>query len=266
MAKWEKDVFEVELENGYKIEMTEDHLCLTDNGWKTLKQATNCKLSKNNSVSWNDLSSFSVNGIEAYKDKQSFAKVKSIKYIGEKITYDLSVSGPYHNFVANGFIVHNSINEISGRYSILPYEFYFPELENVRQQSAKNKQVSEGALDQASAKEYLQVLEELCEKSYKNYEDALQKGIGREQARMCLPINIYTEWYWKCDLHNILHFLALRCDAHAQQEIRVFADAMKELIAPIVPVAIEAWEDYHPMRSAIILTGLEIKAVKKLFE
>ena len=80
---------------------------------------------------------------------------------------------------------------------------------------------------------------------------------------MTLPINLYTEWYWKIDLHNLLHFLALRCDTHAQWEIRVFGEAILKLIKPIVPFAIEAWDDYHPYRNAIKLSRLEVEAIKR---
>ena len=79
---------------------------------------------------------------------------------------------------------------------------------------------------------------------------------------MILPVNNYTEWYWKIDLHNLFHFLGLRCDAHAQWEIRVFAEAMLKLVEPIVPFAVEAWNDYHDHRGAVKLTKLEIEAVK----
>jgi len=79
---------------------------------------------------------------------------------------------------------------------------------------------------------------------------------------MLLPVNNYTQLYWKIDLHNLLHFLSLRCESHAQQEIRVFADAVLKLIAPIVPVTIQAWNDYHDRRGAIKLTRLEVEALR----
>jgi len=112
-----------------------------------------------------------------------------------------------------------------------------------------------------TAEQFVSYVEEHSNKAYENYEQFLGKEIGREQARMILPLNLYTEWYWKIDLHNLLHFLALRCDSHAQQEIRVFGDAMLDLITPLVPWTIEAWNDYHPMRGAILLTKLEVEAI-----
>jgi len=168
-------------------------------------------------------------------------------------------------FVARQWIRHRTanVNEMSGRYSILPNKFYHPEEENVRAQSTKNKQVSEGSVEEVTATEFLAYIDKSTSELYEKYEHFLDKGIGKEQARMILPLNLYTEWYWKCDLHNILHFLALRCDAHAQQEIRVFANAMLDLIKPLVPWAIQAWEDYHPMRGAMLLTRLEVEALQK---
>jgi thymidylate synthase (FAD) len=168
-------------------------------------------------------------------------------------------------FVARQWIRHRTanVNEVSGRYSILKDEFYFPEVENIRQQSKSNRQGGEEKIEEEWATKYLNYLKTICTESYDIYEDYLGLGVSREQARMILPINLYTEWYWKIDLHNLFHFLGLRCDAHAQWEIRVFADAMLALIKPIVPFAVEAWEDYHDHRGAMKVTKLEIEAMQR---
>jgi len=170
-------------------------------------------------------------------------------------------------FVARQWIRHRTanVNEVSGRYSILKDEFYFPDVENIRQQSKSNRQGGEEKIEEEWASKYLSYLKTICTESYDIYEDYLGLGVSREQARMILPINLYTEWYWKIDLHNLFHFLGLRCDAHAQWEIRVFADAMLNLIRPIVPFAVEAWEDYHDHRGAMKVTKLEIEAMRKAF-
>src|SRR5207302_496287 len=102
-------------------------------------------------------------------------------------------------------------------------------------------------------------LDEL-EANYRRYEQFIEKGVAREMARIVLPVNVYTEWYWKIDLHNLFHFLSLRMDPHAQQEIRDYATAMFDLVRPIVPVAAEAFLDYN--LGAIHLTRLEIEAVR----
>lgn len=184
----------------------------------------------------------------------------SIRFIGREITYDIEVSGPFHNFSAGGFVVHNSVNELSGRYSILKDEFYIPTEDNVRSQSVKNKQGGDQVSN--SGVQFLEYLEQKCEQDYKEYEKWLGMGISKEQSRMCLPLNLYTEWYWKIDLHNLLHFLSLRCDSHAQYEIRVFADAMLDFVKRVAPVCYEAWNDYHHLREGMKLSRLEIEALR----
>lgn len=157
----------------------------------------------------------------------------------------------------------SNVNEISGRYSVLSDEFYIPDPNDVRSQSKINKQGGEEFVTQEEADLFRMDLKELSENAYALYQSYIDKGVSREQARMLLPVNLYTEWYWKIDLHNLLHFLALRCDSHAQKEIRVFGEAILDLIRPIVPFACEAWDDYHPMRGAIKFTRLEIEALRE---
>jgi thymidylate synthase (FAD) len=167
-------------------------------------------------------------------------------------------------FVARQFIRHRtaSVNEQSGRYSVLADAFHHPG--KVRKQSATNKQGSAGFMDDLAADEFLIALDRMESLAYAAYEKAVSRGAAKEQARIILPLNTYTQWYWKCDAKNLLHFLALRCDSHAQEEIRVYADAMLELIRPIIPETVRAWEDYHPMRGGILLTRMEVEALKEL--
>lgn len=159
-----------------------------------------------------------------------------------------------------------NVNEYSGRYSVMSDEFYIPNEDNVREQSKANKQGGESAVSDEVAQQFINALQTSSDRAYKDYEKSLADGISREQARMILPVNLYTEWYWKVDAHNLLHFLALRCDSHAQMEIRVFAEAMLELISPIIPTTIEAWNDYHYHRQAIKLTRLEVDALRELLK
>lgn len=168
-------------------------------------------------------------------------------------------------FIARQAVRHrmSSINEISGRYSVMKDEFYIPAPECIRKQSKTNKQGSEGQIDSNLAKIIVNDIENHCRKSYDLYMDMINSGVAREQARMILPLNLYTEWYWKQDLHNLLHFLALRADSHAQEEVVDFANAMLSLIKPLVPWTIEAWEDYHILRGAMKLTKLEVDALKE---
>lgn len=164
-------------------------------------------------------------------------------------------------FIARQWIRHRTanVNEYSARYSVVPDRFYHPSIENVRQQSQSNRQGGEEPIDEMTAAEYLQYLDQV-ESHYGDYERLLEKGVSRELARIGLPLSVYTEWYWKCDLHNIFHFLSLRMDSHAQQEIRDFATAMFALIQPIVPIASEAFLDYN--FEAMHLTRLEIEAIR----
>jgi thymidylate synthase (FAD) len=164
-------------------------------------------------------------------------------------------------FVARQWIRHRTanVNEYSARYSVVRDRFYKPDPANVRTQSAANRQGSAEPADQLTAEEFCKWLDDV-EKQYERYEHFIDKGIARELARIALPVNVYTEWYWKIDLHNLWHFLSLRMDAHAQQEIRDYATAMFELVQPIVPIAAEAFLDYnlHSMH----LTRLEIEALR----
>src|SRR5947209_1248712 len=165
-------------------------------------------------------------------------------------------------FVARQWIRHRTanVNEYSARYSVVKDRFYRPSVEGVRQQSKTNRQGGEGPADVSTAEDFLRYLEETEAAQYAGYEKALEDGIARELARIGLPLSVYTEWYWKIDLHNLLHFLSLRMDPHAQQEIRDYANAMFALIQPIVPIAAEAFMDYR--LHSINLSRLELEALR----
>jgi thymidylate synthase (FAD) len=164
-------------------------------------------------------------------------------------------------FVARQWIRHRTanVNEYSARYSIVHDRFYRPDAGNVRQQSAANRQGGREPVEDGTAQEFCDWIVSV-EENYQKYQHFVQKGVARELARIALPVNVYTEWYWKIDLHNLLHFLSLRMDEHAQKEIRDYANAVFRLIQPIVPTAAEAFLDYdfHSMH----LTRLEIEALK----
>lgn len=168
-------------------------------------------------------------------------------------------------FVARQWIRHRTanINEISGRYSILPTEKYIPETGNISFQSDDNKQGrSEEKVPDDIIRSSLDLIKESYEVSEKAYHELLEKNIAREISRICLPLGQYTEWYWKIDLHNLLRFLRLRLDQHAQMEIRVYAEAMRDLIKPIVPLTWEAFEDYS--LNAYRFSGPEMDIIKML--
>jgi thymidylate synthase (FAD) len=150
-----------------------------------------------------------------------------------------------------------NINEVSGRYSILEDTFYRPE--KLYNQSLTNNQGSDGEI---LSKEILDKFDEYIEtdKLYKSYEELIKLGVSREIARIGLPVNLYTSCIWKIDLHNLLNFLRLRMDSHAQQEIREYANAIYDLILPVVPITLNAFSDYK--LGSISLSKLEIEAIK----
>ncbi len=154
-------------------------------------------------------------------------------------------------FVARQWIRHRTanVNEYSARYSILDREFYIPAPEQLAAQSVINNQGRGAALEGEEAARVLDILKSDSNRAYDHYEQMIsdegQQGLARELARMNLPSNIYTQWYWKVDLHNLFHFLRLRADSHAQYEIRVYADAICRIVADWVPLAYGAFEDYR---------------------
>lgn len=154
-------------------------------------------------------------------------------------------------FVARQWIRHRTanVNEYSARYSILDREFYVPAPEHVAAQSSVNNQGRGAALEGDEAARVLETLKSDAERCYDHYEEMIsqegQQGLARELARMNLPASIYTQWYWKVDLHNLFHFLRLRADAHAQYEIRVYAEAIGDIVRDWVPFAYRAFEDYR---------------------
>ncbi len=186
----------------------------------------------------------------------------------EMVEFKFHVAMPI--FIARQWIRHRTanVNEYSGRYSVMPDRFYRPTVEQVRKQSKSNRQGGGETFDlaadvneKATAEAFVSFLEE-SEKLYEKYINLTEKGVSRELARIGLPVSLYTEWYWKIDLHNLLRFLSLRMDAHAQEEIQVFARAMFDLIRPMVPVTVEAFGDYE--HGAVHLSKLEIEAMRSL--
>ncbi|MEZ5869641.1 MAG: FAD-dependent thymidylate synthase [Defluviimonas denitrificans] len=170
-------------------------------------------------------------------------------------------------FVARQWIRHRTanVNEYSARYSILDREFYIPAPEHLAAQSTVNNQGRGELLEGEEAARVLDILREDAMRSYDHYEDMLsqdgQKGLARELARMNLPANVYTQWYWKVDLHNLFHFLRLRADAHAQYEIRAYAETMCGIVRDWVPLAYGAFEDYR--LGGVTLSGKAIEVLKR---
>ena len=173
-------------------------------------------------------------------------------------------------FIARQWIRHRTanVNEYSARYSILDKEFYMPSKEHLAAQSTSNRQGRGDLINGKQADEILNILKKDAEQTYDNYELMLNerfdgttineknKGLARELARMNLTLNTYTQWYWKTDLLNLLNFLSLRTDTHAQYEIRAYADVMVESLKKWVPITFEAFMDYR-------VGGMELSAKGK---
>ena len=174
-------------------------------------------------------------------------------------------------FVARQWIRHRTanVNEYSARYSILDKEFYLPSKENLAAQSTSNRQGRGDTINGKQADDILGILKQDAERTYKNYEfmlnekfdgskiDDNNQGLARELARMNLTLNTYTQWYWKTDLLNLLNFLSLRADSHAQYEIRAYADVMINSLKKWVPTTFEAFMDYR-------VGGMELSAKGKV--
>ena len=175
-------------------------------------------------------------------------------------------------FVARQWIRHRTanVNEYSARYSVLDNEFYIPRPEHLAAQSAVNRQGRGAVLEGADAERVLELLRADSARGYAHYQEMLneddsgepieegREGLARELARMNLSLNIYTQWYWKIDLHNLMHFLALRADVHSQYEIRAYADAMFETVRRWVPLCFEAFLAYYVGGAHLSAGGLAV--------
>ena len=175
-------------------------------------------------------------------------------------------------FVARQWIRHRTanVNEYSARYSILDKEFYIPAKGQLAAQSQSNRQGRGGVIEGDEAARVLKLLREDAEQCYAHYAemlnedeegnvvDAGRQGLARELARMNLTLNVYTQWYWKTDLHNLLHFLSLRADNHAQYEIRVYAEAMLETMKRWVPIVYDAFMQYRMGGTHLSAAGLAV--------
>ena len=175
-------------------------------------------------------------------------------------------------FIARQWIRHRTanVNEYSARYSILDKEFYIPTSDHLAAQSSNNRQGRGQVLNGEQAKKVLNILKDDAERTYKNYEimlnekfdgsviDENKNGLARELARMNLTLNSYTQWYWKTDLLNLMNFLFLRADKHAQYEIRVYAEAMLDTLKKWVPITHSAFLDYRIGAAHVSAKGLNV--------
>ncbi len=169
-------------------------------------------------------------------------------------------------YVARQWIRHRtaSVNEYSARYSIVPDEFDLPAADEVRRQSSRSRQGRGDPLPSEVVGRFRSDLERISAEAYSAYRSALEAGVARETARLLLPLAYYTEWYWKIDLWNLLHFLSLRLDPHAQEEIRLYAAELAKAVQVVAPVAYEAFEDFT--LGSLSLSRKELRAVRALLD
>jgi thymidylate synthase (FAD) len=175
-------------------------------------------------------------------------------------------------FVARQWIRHRmaSVNEYSARYSVLDREFYIPDRETLATQSKTNRQGRDETLPESDALKILHILKNDASRNYDNYlwmlnetedgevQESERVGLARELARMNLTLNTYTQWYWKTDLHNLMNFLRLRADAHAQYEIRIYAEAILSIVEKWTPITYAAFLEYRLNAVTLSATALEI--------
>src|SRR5438128_2406129 len=163
-------------------------------------------------------------------------------------------------FVARQWVRHRavSLNEYSGRYSLLPLLFYRPAPEHFQAQSATNRQGRSGGSLEAVYADAVERWERARRVAAEQYEWLVQRDVARELARIDLPLSTYTQWYWKIDLHNLLHFLTLRVDGHAQWEIQEFGRVMAGMLKRVAPLSYEAWIDYDVCGAHVSRMELEV--------
>ena len=192
----------------------------------------------------------------------------------EQVGFTFHIKMPI--FVARQLVRHRtaSLNEISGRYSVMRDEFYIPDSQQVRYQAKSNKQGRSGeSLPEESTEEIITSLQKEQVSTYESYEKLLESGLARELARINLPVSLYTEMYWQMDLHNLFHFLKLRLDDHAQYEIQVYAEVIANIVKIVTPMAYEAFEEhllngknFSAKEIEFIKQTLDITALKTLLK
>lgn len=232
-------VFEVTLVDGRTLRLTAYHEVRTPAGWQTLAEATG--------LEWDGVDARATrpgvllaNGVAAVEApsvlRPHALAVSRLRYVGLRQTYDLQMAGRWPSFVANGVVVHNSFNELSGRYTELAADFYVPAAEDVRTQVGKPGAYTFEPVDADLAERTRTTMEETYRAAYATYERLLGEGVAKEVARCVLPVGTYTEFYWTVNARSVMNFLSLRNAEAAQREIRVFAAAVEQHFSAQMPV------------------------------
>ena len=249
-------VYRLKLTDGTELQLTENHKVLTDQGWLTLgtRLAEARPLvdpSQHVTVDyqigtqpWKVVSGSRVGTIERVFVQAIPVQIAEISYVGLKKTYDLAVEGPWHNFVANGIVVHNSFNEESARYHKLADDFYVPDVQAVRSQVGKPGSYSFEPVEEGLALETRDTLQRIYKDLYAEYNALIDKGVAKELARAVLPFGIYTQFYWTINARAMMNFLSLRNSEFAQYEIRVYAEAIERFFAEKMPITHQCFIEF----------------------
>jgi thymidylate synthase ThyX len=275
IEKGVQPVYRLTLADGKEITMTENHRVLTADGWARMRDAIGLA-GDGDAARMTRECRLVVNGVPAHQDPtwlrrrreagrsvafmHRFAdrigtihdidvpsrrgwklmghpvRVVAVAYVGLRQTYDLSIDGPWHNFVANGIVVHNSFNEFSMRYAKATDDFYLPEPDDVRTQVGKPGAYTFEAVDAELAEETRQELKGVYEEAYATYTRLVEKGVARELARSVIPVGAYTQFYWTVNARALMNFLSLRNAEFAQLEIRRYAEAAETFFAERMPL------------------------------
>ena len=251
VLKGAQPVYRITLADGRQLTLTENHRLLTSRGWHTMREALGLVGEGDNA--WMTRSCELVtNGVAVavespVPDRPGWkltghpVPVVSIEYVGLRQTFDLCVAGPWHNFVANGVVVHNSFNEFSLRYAKATDDFYVPEVEDVRTQVGKPGAYTFEPVPAELAEHTRDELRKVYDVAYATYQGLLEQGVAREVARSVLPVGAYTEFYWTVNARSLMNFVSLRAAETAQREIRRYAEAVEALFARHMPVTHEAF-------------------------
>ena len=259
-------VHRVTLVDGRALTMTENHRVLTDEGWRTMRDAVGL-IGDGATARMTRDARFITNGVPAYQDRDIATRASSqqgsvvdkpvpargwrltghpvrvayVEYVGLRQTFDLCVAGPSHNFVANGMVVHNSFNEFSMRYAKATDDFYVPAALDVRGQVGKPGAYSFEPVDAELAEHTREELRRIYDEAYAAYTALVEQGVARELARSVLPVGAYTEFYWTVNARSLMNFLGLRNAETAQREIRQYAKACETFLEREMPISYAAF-------------------------
>jgi thymidylate synthase ThyX len=235
-------VYRLTLADGKAIALTENHRLLTDEGWLRMGAAVGLDRSPD-AARISRKCSVVVNGVQTEPRPGStqrlsghLVRVERVEYVGLRQTYDLSIEGPWHNFVANGIVVHNSFNEFSMRYAKAPDEFYVPAPGDVRSQVGKPGAYTFEPVDRELAEQARDEIQAVYDQAFATYERLIEAGVARELARTVMPVGAYTQFFWTVNARALMNFVSLRAAGAAQLEIRRYADAVESFFAARMPV------------------------------